>query len=103
MILQLCHILFDNITMFNIISLLSCHGLISIYEKTAYYHQFAFNRYFKKVFLLKCLLHFKLQDWVTICNVMLKIEAMEQISNQLLNGMLFAYVSIYHMCVQKVQ
>ena len=93
-IFQLCHILFDNKSTDDIISLFDSHKLINVDDAEILQH-FTQNKYLQKQFLLKYLQNLKLADWLAICNILLKVKTMEQTSHRLLNGKLYNCVRTF--------
>ena len=84
-IAQLCHILFDNESMADVISVLHFQKVITVDDAEILQH-FAMNKHFQKQFLIWCLQNLRLPVWLTICDALLKQESMEHTGNQLLNG-----------------
>ena len=99
-IVQLCHILFDNNSTDDIISLFDSHKLINVDDSEILQH-FAQNKYLQKQFLLKYLQNLKLTDWLAICNILLKVKTLEQTSHRLLNSKLYNCVRTY-VCVLRL-
>ena len=85
--MQICHILFDNKSMDDIISVFHSHKLINNDDADTLQH-FDQNEYLQKQFLLKHFQNLKLSDWLAVCNILLKVEIMEQTGHQLINGKL---------------
>lgn len=91
--MQLCNILLEIESMDNIFSTFHSHDLVTIEDVEIFQH-FAYNKYLQKQFLLRHLLQIKLPVWLAVCDVLLKVKAMEQTGNKLLNGKFTIYLVI---------
>ena len=84
-ITQICHILFDNKSLDDIVSVFHLHKIVTNDDKEMFQY-FAPNKYLQRQFLLKHLYNLRLSIWLLLCDILQKVKSMELIGNQILHG-----------------